>query len=824
MAAPDEFSFADIQNIKGDIIGFGVSGSKNIIGKDINIVINEAQSYGLNLLYSNYFIEHKSTQQDLKDWRNGFSFKLESIKEKMELRRNIVDKLKIKLEKEHRLLIVGESGTSKSTILMEIMSEYFECGFQILYNFGEIEIKNGPEVVKFIEEILKGNNKVLIAIDNVHSERTAAIFHVIDRLSNYKESNNLLFVLTARSPEFDWFVNDRLNTVEELYRQSIRKFIQIPQYRYNIEAFTKADIEEFIKKYLQQQEQITKSAFSKEKLSDLVDKIFDNTKGHPIMVKFYVFGKGLEEDVEDRYYRYLFDPSTSQPDISKIQTILICSLLDIGNLPITDNLLEEMDLLTHAYYLEHALLYQNSEGLWKTIHPRWDMELLSFLYNVKNKGILSKRIEYLKSAIDSIFNLSNENITATIIQTLYDIASFNRIPINIIKTISYMPNYLSNKTKSNLYIFANVSTYRRLQMYGETLDNCNKALELDPNNVTAFDIKTLSLIFNKRFDEALECSNKALELNSDNATAWMSKGLIFQELKRDDEALECWKKAVEIDDIYVSMEMDKRDQFFSNSIGFDNSALSRILAIKLASKGVALGYLKKYDEALECSNKALELDPSNSDNLNNKAWALNGLKRYDEALECSNKALELDPANAWAFSNKAWASNCLKRYDEALECSNKALELDQLVNNFSGWFHKANALNGLKRYDEALECSNKALDLNSKSDWGWFIKALILNSLKRYDEALECSNKALEIDLKNDWNWNNKAWACNSLGKYDEALECSNKALELDPANAWAFSNKACALNGLKRYDEALECSNKALELDSNIIPPCAIS
>ena len=53
--------------------------------------------------------------------------------------------------------------------------------------------------------------------------------------------------------------------------------------------------------------------------------------------------------------------------------------------------------------------------------------------------------------------------------------------------------------------------------------------------------------------------------------------------------------------------------------------------------------MKKYNEALECSNKALELDANNSDNLNNKAWALNGLKRYEEALECSNKALELDP-------------------------------------------------------------------------------------------------------------------------------------------------------------------------------------
>jgi hypothetical protein len=48
-------SSVDIQNTKGDVIGIGVSGSGNIIGKDINVIINEAQSYGLNLLSTNYF-------------------------------------------------------------------------------------------------------------------------------------------------------------------------------------------------------------------------------------------------------------------------------------------------------------------------------------------------------------------------------------------------------------------------------------------------------------------------------------------------------------------------------------------------------------------------------------------------------------------------------------------------------------------------------------------------------------------------------------------------------------------------------------------------
>jgi hypothetical protein len=54
----DISSSIDIQNIGRDVIGIGVSGDGNIIGKDITIVINEAQSYGLTLLSASYFNEH----------------------------------------------------------------------------------------------------------------------------------------------------------------------------------------------------------------------------------------------------------------------------------------------------------------------------------------------------------------------------------------------------------------------------------------------------------------------------------------------------------------------------------------------------------------------------------------------------------------------------------------------------------------------------------------------------------------------------------------------------------------------------------------------
>jgi hypothetical protein len=166
------------------------------------------------------------------------------------------------------------------------------------------------------------------------------------------------------------------------------------------------------------------------------------------MVKFAVIGKGLEEDVKERYYRYLTDPSS-------MQTMLVCSLLEIANLQTKDKLLEGMELVEYAYSLDHATIYQYSDGSWKTIYPRWDLELLSFLYNEKDKGIVFKRKVRLKRAIQSIFKVEDRTVTGSVIVAMYGIAASNiggvrKMPIDIVENVieeNQMPDYLGNDIK-----------------------------------------------------------------------------------------------------------------------------------------------------------------------------------------------------------------------------------------------------------------------------------------------------------------------------------------------------------------------------------------
>ena len=50
-----------------------------------------------------------------------------------------------------------------------------------------------------------------------------------------------------------------------------------------------------------------------------------------------------------------------------------------------------------------------------------------------------------------------------------------------------------------------------------------------------------------------------------------------------------------------------------------------------------------YNNALSFFDQALSQDPTNADLWNYKGIALRSLGRYDEALECYNKSLEIEP-------------------------------------------------------------------------------------------------------------------------------------------------------------------------------------
>ncbi|MCC3567838.1 MULTISPECIES: tetratricopeptide repeat protein [unclassified Microcoleus] len=273
------------------------------------------------------------------------------------------------------------------------------------------------------------------------------------------------------------------------------------------------------------------------------------------------------------------------------------------------------------------------------------------------------------------------------------------------------------------------------------------------------------------------------------ARDWLEKGRCLNRLKRRDEALECLDKAIEIDSNY---------------------------ARAWANKGNVLKILQRYEEALVSFDKAIALDPSNK-----WAWAwamrsnvLNNLRRDEEALVSCDRAIALDPNYQWAWYMRGNELNNLKRYEEALVSFDRAIELD--ANNQSFWVKRGNLLNNLKRYDEALVSFDHAIELDANDKWAWRNRGNVLKNLKRYEEALESYDRAIERDANYQSAWRMRGNVLYNLKRYDEALVSCDRAIELDANDPWDWNNRGNVLNNLKRYDEALVSYDRAIKLDAN--------
>lgn len=87
----------------------------------------------------------------------------------------------------------------------------------------------------------------------------------------------------------------------------------------------------------------------------------------------------------------------------------------------------------------------------------------------------------------------------------------------------------------------------KLGAFEEAIAYFDKALEIDPNNVPAWNSKGLALNNLKMYDEAIRCFDKSLSIYPSNANTWYIEGLALNKLGRYYEAIRCYDKALEID-------------------------------------------------------------------------------------------------------------------------------------------------------------------------------------------------------------------------------------------------------------------------------------
>lgn len=111
-------------------------------------------------------------------------------------------------------------------------------------------------------------------------------------------------------------------------------------------------------------------------------------------------------------------------------------------------------------------------------------------------------------------------------------------------------------------------------------------------------------------------------------------------------------------------------------------------------RGCSLMNQEKYKEAIECFDKAIELNPDDSDAWFNKGYSYYELDEPDKELMCYEKVLEINPEDGDAWYNKGCVLYDKGLYKEAIECYDMVMELEPDAQDAKE--AKEDALNRLK--------------------------------------------------------------------------------------------------------------------------------
>ena len=84
----------------------------------------------------------------------------------------------------------------------------------------------------------------------------------------------------------------------------------------------------------------------------------------------------------------------------------------------------------------------------------------------------------------------------------------------------------------------------------------------------------------------------------------------------------------------------------------------------------------KYEDAIECFNKSLQMHLGNNTAWNNKGLALSKTGKFDEAIMCYDKALVINPKDYVVLNNKGSALYKKGEIGKAMQCYKDALELN----------------------------------------------------------------------------------------------------------------------------------------------------
>jgi tetratricopeptide (TPR) repeat protein len=219
-----------------------------------------------------------------------------------------------------------------------------------------------------------------------------------------------------------------------------------------------------------------------------------------------------------------------------------------------------------------------------------------------------------------------------------------------------------------------------------------------------------------------------------------------------------------------------------------------------------------YEDGLYFADQLLEVSPYNSEYWLRKGNFLNGIFKFDEAIKCYNKALSLNPGDSEILVDRAIAEENLGLNSNAKETLQAALVSDP--NNDEAVFSLGLLYQKAEEFEEALKCFSRVTEIDNEYAEAYYELGFCYENLCRLSDALKAYEKFLSLEPYNANGWYNRGIVLGKLNMLEKAIDSYDLALAIREDFSSAWFNKGNALADLGRLQQAIECFANSYKLD----------
>lgn len=220
----------------------------------------------------------------------------------------------------------------------------------------------------------------------------------------------------------------------------------------------------------------------------------------------------------------------------------------------------------------------------------------------------------------------------------------------------------------------------------------------------------------KSFAAALEHYNKAVELDPTDMTYLTNLAAVYFEQKDYTKCVELCTRAIDVgrenraDFKLIAKAYTRIGNSYKKLKDFSNAKLNYEKSLSEFRSPETKTLLSEVESLLREEQRKAYINPGIAEQEKEKGNEFFRKGQYADALKCYSEAIKRNPSDAKVYSNRAACYTKLAAFDLGLKDCDVCLELDPSF--VKGWIRKGKILQGMQQYSKASTAFQKAMELD----------------------------------------------------------------------------------------------------------------